>query len=82
MRCRRPGQACQPSQAQMATKVNITDQISPKAASGGFQAGCFKAKYQASSTVKDPPIPATPKLSTKDNSRLRQCVLSVGDTVI
>jgi hypothetical protein len=62
----------------MAARVNMTDQISPKAGSGGFQAGCFKAKYQASSTVKEPPIPATAKLSTKDTSRLRQFFLTEG----
>ena len=65
-------QACQPSQALTALRLNMAVQITPNAASGGFHAGCFKAKYQASSTVKDPPIPATAKLMANATSRLRQ----------
>ena len=62
MRSRFDWQACQPNQALTALRLNMVVQITPNAASGGFQAGCFSWKYQASKTVKDEPMPATAKL--------------------
>jgi hypothetical protein len=62
----------------MAHRLKITDQISPKAASGGFQGGCFNWKYQASKTVKDDPIPATAKLTANASNNPRQCRRKLG----
>jgi hypothetical protein len=56
----------------------MVDQMTPKAASGGFQAGCLSWKYQSSKTVKEEPIPATAKLRAKQTSRLRQWLFTLG----
>ena len=78
MRSRFDWQACQPNQALTALRLNMVVQITPNAASGGFQVGCFSWKYQASKTVKDEPMPATAKLIAKATSRLRQWVFKAG----
>jgi hypothetical protein len=53
---------CHAPQPLKAHKVKIVDQMMPKAASGGFQAGCFKPKYQGPMSVKVAPTEATNKL--------------------
>jgi hypothetical protein len=42
-----------------AHKVKMIDQMMPKAASGGFQSGCFKAWYQGPRSVNEAPMDET-----------------------
>ena len=55
-------ETCHAPQPLKAHKVKIVDQMMPKAASGGFQGGCSKARYHGPMSVKEAPIEATNKL--------------------
>jgi hypothetical protein len=65
-------ETCHAPQPLKAHRVKIVDQMMPKAASGGFQEGCFSAWYQGPKSVKDPPMEATKKLQANATANPRK----------